>query len=453
MKVRLGWLKGGSSGELCLVSGRIYDALNLFPQTTYCLHLGQWKKDVTIGRVAVDEDCIYLNEALVMPVGDGKAVDLLTNLKVNIWAKGRDIYLGPVLGIFLNPKRLVPPDKIDPRHKHMEAGYARNFLCYFFSLHDIDWERKSIKGLTWVPQQDQWTSAWLPMPNVIYDRGARFTKGQKDTVKELRARFRHALRIPFINSLDYIGKWKSYQVLANNKGTARYLPCTVPYEDFSTVAKMLAQYGLVFLKTYYGSGGREVMSIEDMGEGYRLVYYAGKLQERCVQSRDELKGHVDTFAARGKIIVQQGIRLLKYKGRLFDMRVLLIKDNKGAWQVISNYARIARAGFTITNYSTGGECNYYTNIYPDLRCKGSVPGYADVARAALEIASVLDDELGPFGELGLDLAIDEEGEIWFIEANTKPDKELVVGLDNLEEIHSQYLAIFAYAGYLCDLEG
>ncbi|MGI6142823.1 MAG: YheC/YheD family protein [bacterium] len=59
--------------------------------------------------------------------------------------------------------------------------------------------------------------------------------------------------------------------------------------------------------------------------------------------------------------------------------------------------------------------------------------------------------MGPFGELGLDLAIDEEGVIWFIEANTKPDKDLVVGLDNIDEIHSQYLAIFEYAGYLCGL--
>ncbi|MFY9415885.1 MAG: YheC/YheD family protein [bacterium] len=78
---------------------------------------------------------------------------------------------------------------------------------------------------------------------------------------------------------------------------------------------------------------------------------------------------------------------------------------------------------------------------------------ADVAGAALEIASVLDGQLGPFGELGLDLAIDEGGAIWFIEANTKPDKDLVVGLDKIDGIHSQYLSIFEYAGYLCGLKG
>lgn len=105
--------------------------------------------------------------------------------------------------------------------------------------------------------------------------------------------------------------------------------------------------------------------------------------------------------------MQQGIRLLEYKGRPFDMRVLII----------------------------------------------SVPSYADVAGAALEIASVLDGQLGPFGELGLDLAIDEGGAIWFIEANTKPDKDLVVGLDKIDGIHSQYLSIFEYAGYLCGLKG
>ena len=74
-------------------------------------------------------------------------------------------------------------------------------------------------------------------------------------------------------------------------------------------------------------------------------------------------------------------------------------------------------------------------------------------RGSPEIASVLDGQLGPFGELGLDLAIDEGGAIWFIEANTKPDKDLVVGLDKIDGIHSQYLSIFEYAGYLCGLKG
>lgn len=453
MKVRIGWLRGGAPGDLCLVSGKIYDALQLLPETRYCLHLGQWRKDITIGRVAVDGECVFLNEALLRSEWDGKDADYITNLEVNIWKEGCNLHLGPVIGIFLNPKRLHVPDRLNPLHKHMEAGYARNFLCYNFSLQDIDWEKKRIKGFTWIPEEDKWIYAWLPMPDVIYDRGARFSEGQKAAVKELRARFRRDFNIPFINSRDYIGKWKAYQVLANNNATAKYLPWTIRYEGFRNVEKMLKQYGLVFLKSYYGSRGRQVMSIEDQGGVYRIIHYAGKLQEIILKNSDELKECIEDFTAGKKFIVQQGIRLLEYKGRPFDMRVLIMKDGKGDWRVISNYARIARPGLTITNYSAGGECNFYTNIYPDLQCKGSVPSYADVAGAALEIASVLDGQLGPFGELGLDLAIDEGGAIWFIEANTKPDKDLVVGLDKIDGIHSQYLSIFEYAGYLCGLKG
>ena len=114
MKVRIGWLRGGAPGDLCLVSGKIYDALQLLPETRYCLHLGQWRKDITIGRVAVDGECVFLNEALLRSEWDGKDADYITNLEVNIWKEGCNLHLGPVIGIFLNPKRLHVPDRLNP---------------------------------------------------------------------------------------------------------------------------------------------------------------------------------------------------------------------------------------------------------------------------------------------------------------------------------------------------
>ena len=58
------------------------------------------------------------------------------------------------------------------------------------------------------------------------------------------------------------------------------------------------------------------MSIEDQGGVYRIIHYAGKLQEIILKNSDELKECIEDFTAGKKFIVQQGIRLLEYKGRL-----------------------------------------------------------------------------------------------------------------------------------------
>ena len=55
---------------------------------------------------------------------------------------------------------------------------------------------------------------------------------------------------------------------------------------------------------------------------------------------------------------------------------------------------------------------------------------------------------GNFGEIGMDMAFDENGRVWFIEANTKPDKDPEPGLDDMEEVPPQSLSILQYAKYM-----
>jgi len=48
----------------------------------------------------------------------------------------------------------------------------------------------------------------------------------------------------------------------------------------------------------------------------------------------------------------------------------------------------------------------------------------------------------------MDMAIDEYGRIWFIEANSKPDKNPEPHLENTEDISPQFLSILEYSKFL-----
>jgi hypothetical protein len=454
MQIQIKWLLENNITDVCLVSQEIFDSLKLFEGVKYTLFLGQLSRNVFIRPVDGAGNCIYLTPAIFNPTFAINELMVFEDTVLNIWKKGEEVHLGPVLGIFIKPQRLAVPAEGSTVQSHMQAGLAERFLCYLFSIDSIDWENERIKGFAFIPSLDKWTDAWYPMPDVIYDRGAKFIEEQKIIVREIRERFRSNPNVKYINKLDYIGKWKTYRNLTKYDNISEYLPMTDRYRSFNDLLIMLKQHSFIFLKAYYGSGGKQVLSLEKSNGQYKLVFYSDELQELIMSDVEEVRKHIEEFTEGRKFIIQHGIRLLKYKGRFFDMRVLVIKDNKGQWRAISNYARIAKANLTITNYCAGGECDFYNNIYPDLSsplCKGSIPNYDDVASVAIKIASVIDQEFGTFGELGMDMAIDQYGKIWFIEANTKPDKDLVEVLDDCDGIHPQYMAVFEYAGYLCEL--
>ncbi|WML33594.1 YheC/YheD family protein [Clostridium sp. OS1-26] len=57
-------------------------------------------------------------------------------------------------------------------------------------------------------------------------------------------------------------------------------------------------------------------------------------------------------------------------------------------------------------------------------------------------------EFGSFGEIGMDMAVDIYGDIWFIEANTRPDKLPIPRLCDHQEILAEAVNIFEYAKFL-----
>ncbi|UMZ72749.1 YheC/YheD family protein [Natranaerofaba carboxydovora] len=361
----------------------------------------------------------------------------------------------PVLGIFVKPARLSV-DNSTTDLDHILAGHANNFVCYLFSIDSIDWEHKKIKGLTFDLDSNEWCYRWFSFPDVIYDRGSGFSESEKEAVSKIRTKFRDKLKIKTINSRDYIGKWNTYKYLLSHDFVAKYLPVTIRYQNFNDVLIMLRSYKFIFIKSFYGKRGKEVMSIEKTGSSssYKVATFSNGLLENEIGNIQELKKIVEEFMdnnSGGSFLVQQGIRLLNYKNRPFDIRILLIKDSQGKWQAINSYARIAaKENQTITNYSVGSECNFYSNIYPELLSQSNVniPTPKDVSNTAVKIAYHIEKEFCSFGELGLDIAVDINGKLWFLEVNTKPDKDLVEGLDDCQGVHPQFQAIFDYARFL-----
>lgn len=449
MKVCVNRLKKNTDQGLVVMSKNVFNNLGLDKDIIYTLCVGQLSELISVKCSEDEEDSLHLPREVF------DKILLINNDELNIWRKGKELYLGPVVGVFVNLRYLKSIEDGEAplsSEKNMQANIEGKCLLYYFSIENIDWMKKKVKGFTYMKWLGLWKQYWFPMPNVIYDRGTRFYTDEKPLAKDIRKKFKDDPNIYIINSRDYLGKWKCYKCLAKYPEINSYLPRTSLFTNFNDILLMIKQYGFIFLKSSYGSMGHQVMSIRQSGDNYKINYYSNGLKEEIL-NMEKLRQHVTDFTTDKQYIIQQGCNLIKYKGSNIDMRVLINKDGNGKWVVVYNQYRVAAANSTITNYSAGGYMADYDAVYKELKKDNpgiTIPKYAEVAEVTIKIATYIEKEYGAFGELGMDIAMDNEGKLWFIEANTKPDKDPEPELEDAEGISPQCLYILQYSKYLAE---
>jgi len=356
----------------------------------------------------------------------------------------------PLVGVFVNDRFRSHPKGIHFAAKLMQANEVAGCVIYFFSPRDIDWGKRRVNGSIFNHRSGQWAHRPLPFPDVLYDRGTLFPQKQQVLIEDIRRRFKMLSRIRFINS-GKLEKWLLHRQLHRFQELRTYLPETILFRHFDDLEKMLFRFGYVFIKSSSGSGGTEVLSVEKLAQCHCLRFYRGGAHRYVVaDSWSELKTILSAIIGTKpkEMIIQQGIRLIKYRGRLLDLRVLLLKNKSGQWVSVYNQARIAKKEVVITNASLGADILNYHDLYLELKAVcPHLPDDEQIREISIVIARYIEKQFGLFGEIGMDMAVDESGKVWFLEGNSKPSK-LPEEIEENEGISPQFLMILEYARFL-----
>ena len=85
-------------------------------------------------------------------------------------------------------------------------------------------------------------------------------------------------------------------------------------------------------------------------------------------------------------------------------------------------ARIASEGGIFPNGAAGGEPKRVDLVWRDLTNQdwSSSDIHSKVEQVCMTAAETLEESLGTFAEIGLDIGIDVNGRVWIIEINSKP---------------------------------
>jgi hypothetical protein len=377
MIVKIGILEENDDKEVCLLAEDIFNRLELSEGVNYNIHAGQRIIGLSF---KVSNDC---KEEIRFSDEHIKNLLIYKGQKINIWKGGEDIYLGPAIGILVTPEYLrnLREGNISLSDKKwFEANEEACCLLYYFTKENIYINDGMVYGFTYIAEISDFDFVSLPLPQVVYEQTGRLKDSEVMAYAYMKNILTNRLGIRYFKNRTFLGRWETFLALSDCEDCKRYIPVTISYDSFNDAAFMLDSFNSILLKYAYGTKGREILSIEKVSSGYKVINRENRDKYIFLDDIESLKKLVEEYVGNRFFIINQGIPFIK-----LTERVVLQKDGMGEWILLNSH-----------------RTSLVEKVIKDI----------------VKIAQCLEKRWGFLGQLEMDVAIDDIGRLWFIEVET-----------------------------------
>lgn len=214
-------------------------------------------------------------------------------------------------------------------------------------------------------------------------------------------------------------KWSKTQLLLKHPRLRQYVPPTLLY-SYENLRVMLNKYKMVYVKPVRGTGGSGVIRVTKVNE-HKYGYHADMAPHYFSSYADLYKALAKRKLKR-EYIVQQGIPLLTFQKRIFDLRIMIQKNENNKWECSGYIGRIAHPRKIVTNFHSNG-----TPLPLEILLTGYLQGDKQkkyiraLTGLGYEVTKEFEKRNAGFKEIGLDIGLDAALKPWIIEVNTRPD--------------------------------
>jgi hypothetical protein len=326
-----------------------------------------------------------------------------------------------VLAIYLSKARL---EELSFFRRLSQEGKKLGVQVEVFTPDDVESDT-AVRTLVFDPSAQKWIRRRTSFPPVIYDRCRYKAAANYQMLKAFRNK--HA-ELTYL-SKPLANKWKMHQMLTESETISKYLPATVRYSTTQALLRFLKKHKLIYVKPKNGTGGRGILRIEQVDNDLYLVQ--GRNQQRKIlapfrATEKQLMIKLHTLKLSPDYVIQQGIPLTLQDGRVHDYRLLIQKNGSGDWEVTGCAGRIGPFRSITSNLHGGGSA---VSLEKLLTSRFSSDNKIDDIKKemntfAFKLADYLETKFGKLCELGMDIAVDPKGDIWLLEVNPKPSREV-----------------------------
>lgn len=426
-------------------SHSLIDYWNIDPNRSLAIHLGSHRIEASIERGVIRKDEIALSTDIfnkfVLPVQETRLIACYSN-------KNNTLTFGPIIGLLTE---LSDSD---------EEPYFRSIHTFCRELHDLvsdiggffyvfhleDFVEDKLEGYYF--QDDYWQKAAVPLPDVIYNRihsrrleSSRFFQKFKAAIREKN--------IPFFND-QFLSKEVVHQYLFSEDYMHPYLPNTVAATE-QTLKEMLDKYKSIFIKPNHGSQGRNIIKSSWVENKLLVEKSTGKEKDNTIffDNYSQFSKWIMPYLKKRSYLAQQAIPLINYKNKQLDFRILCHKNISDSWKATSTVARISADQQFVSNIARGGKLMKPIKVLSLLsNRKTALQQLSLMKELAVEASSIISQkEGGLIGELGIDIGVDENENLWIIEANAKPSKNFEEHSNKIRPSAKALLEYFTFLSF------
>lgn len=213
-------------------------------------------------------------------------------------------------------------------------------------------------------------------------------------------------------------KWTKTEWLLKNTELNQYIPETVLFNK-SRLLTMLSTHRTVFFKPVNSFGGTNIIRIQKRSDGFQAQHLSTTWTYPKLQPLFMKLAH---FAKGKPYLLQQGINLARSNGKPFDIRVMVQKTPSGDWVCTGMFAKVGIKGKIVTNVHQGGSLGYFDKTLDGAGFHSETIRQLEsqLKELGVRVGKQFDLHGDRFHELGLDVALDNSGQPWILEVNTRP---------------------------------
>ncbi|MDQ1913909.1 YheC/YheD family protein [Paenibacillus sp. GD4] len=214
-----------------------------------------------------------------------------------------------------------------------------------------------------------------------------------------------------------MGKIRFHRMFQREPKLRAYLPGTAICNP-ERLREYLQRYRTVFIKPDGGCRGIGIVKVWQGEDRISFVKIKGKPQS--VSSIHAL--YKKLHLSRRPHIVQQAIQLAQINGRPFDIRVMMMRDQRNRWICIGMVAKVAGVDSVITNVARGKGSVMSINKALEKSLGLTGEQAARKKEELIRLASLctrIYSRTRYEWQIGYDLALDRKAKVWFIESNPR----------------------------------
>lgn len=434
------------------VSGSLLKKLKLNGKKKVNLRLGAEKIPAALKPIKRPGNHLYLASG----VRRGIRVPKTGSIFLRSVTQRDEVQIGPLIGVLSDGPTSSPTQPFGSR-----TGFIKQLLreggkmCYIYAFtpRDINWQDETVNGF-FLNESGSFYRQRVSLPDVVYNRLPSRKAETTASIQQLRERFIRR-RIPFFN-WSFFNKSDIYRLLENDPVAGKFVPESINSPTPEQIKEMLDRHSIVYYKPSGGSLGNGIYRISYVPQTGYFVRFRRK-SGNALQRYGTFASLMRTLQHRHgrglkNYVVQQGIRLIEIDGCPIDFRFHMHKNGRNQWDVVGIGAKKAGKGSVTTHIKNGG--SLLTPQQALSRAFGA-RGEEVLRRAkitAIQLAEAIEvHQEHLIGELGFDLGIDKDENIWMFEANAKPGRSIfkhpqlkVEGRASIQHIldHCLYLSKF-----------